>query len=169
MQASRSRRMAKRQDKVLQLLKNSPPPKKSQQQKESFDGKLFCNLAFFARLRTQSRTPPAYAAGRRGACLHRAFSIAVGPTRFDTALRSAARLLNFSTSWQGLDTPTPAHETVPAASRSARAQDRAFKIFVILQKTQDYNIDIMVARRVSRTEKPRTTRTSAMNDPGTAR
>ena len=35
--------------------------------------------------------------------------------------------------------------------------------FVILQKMQDHNIDIMVMQRVSRTEKPRTTRNSAKN------
>ena len=37
--------------------------------------------------------------------------------------------------------------------------------FVILQKMQDHNIDIMVMQRVSRTEKPRTTRNSAKNAP----
>ena len=60
---------------------------------------------------------------------------------------------------------------LPAASRSACAEDRASKIFVILQNFQDYNIDIMVVRRVSRTEKPCTTRNSTKNDPrnGSAR
>ena len=47
------------------------------------------------RSRAQSRTPLAYAAGRREAFLHRAFSIVVCPTRFDTALRCAARFMNF--------------------------------------------------------------------------
>ena len=60
---------------------------------------------------------------------------------------------------------------LPAASRSACKEDHAYKIFVILKKTQDYNIDIMVVRRVSRTEKPRTTRNAEKNDPrnGSAR
>ena len=34
------------------------------------------------------------------------FSIAVGPTRFDPALRCAARFANFPTSWQGHDIAT---------------------------------------------------------------
>ena len=73
-------------------LKTIVQPPKCQHQKKPFDGKLFCNLAFFARL----LPPPAHAAGCRGAWLHPAFSIAVGPTRFDAALRCTARFLNFS-------------------------------------------------------------------------
>ena len=40
-----------------------------------------------------------------------------------------------------MTSPSP-RAPIPAASRSACAEDRASKIFVILKKMQDYNIDI---------------------------
>ena len=82
------------------------------------------------RSRAQSRTPPAHAADRRGACLHPAFSIAVYQTRFDTAQRCAARFLNFPHLMAGSGHRHVPRAPLPSASRSACAEDRASKIFV---------------------------------------
>ena len=46
-----------------------------------------------------------------------------------------------SAQWQSAREFNP--EAVPAASSSERAEDCVFKIFVILKKTPDFNIDIV--------------------------
>ena len=107
-------------------LKTIVQPPKCQHQKKPFDGKLFCNLAFFARLRT-SRSVSA------SDIFHRGWpdSVLYGSALYGTVLESSHLVAG---SGHRHVTRAP----LPAASRSACAEYRASKIFVILRKAPDY-------------------------------